>query len=109
LSAFTYNEARSVVAFLKKNIFTRFDTHREIINDVGSHFCNRAFDTLLAKYGVNHKVSNPYHPHASGQVEVSNKEINSILSKTVNANWTDWSRKLLMLCVLTGLLIRLQL
>ncbi|XP_070045481.1 uncharacterized protein [Nicotiana tomentosiformis] len=36
----------------------------------------------------------PYHPEASGQVEVSNREIKSILSKTVNANRTDWSRKL---------------
>ncbi|XP_070019763.1 uncharacterized protein [Nicotiana sylvestris] len=74
--SFPNNEARSVVAFLKKNIFTR------------------VFDTLLAKYGVNHKVSTPYHPQASGQVEVSNKEIKSILSKIVNANRTDWSRKM---------------
>jgi len=88
------NEARSVVAFLKKSIFTRFGTPRAIISDGGSHFCNRAFDSLLAKYGVNHKVTTPYHPQASGQVEVSNREIKSILSKTVNANRTDWSKKL---------------
>ncbi|XP_070049596.1 uncharacterized protein [Nicotiana tomentosiformis] len=31
---------------------------------------------------------------ASGQVEVSNRDIKSILSKTVNVNQTDWSRKL---------------
>ncbi|XP_070023097.1 uncharacterized protein [Nicotiana sylvestris] len=49
------NEAQSVVAFLKKNIFTRFGTPRAIISDGGSHFCNKAFDTLLAKY--DHKVS----------------------------------------------------
>ncbi|XP_070002519.1 uncharacterized protein [Nicotiana sylvestris] len=49
------NEARTVVAFLKKNIFTRFDTLRAIISDRGSHFCNKAFDTLLSKYGVTHK------------------------------------------------------
>ncbi|XP_070019910.1 uncharacterized protein [Nicotiana sylvestris] len=35
-----------------------------------------------------------YHPQASDQVEVSNREIKSILSKTVNANWTDWSKKI---------------
>ncbi|XP_070007388.1 uncharacterized protein [Nicotiana sylvestris] len=57
-------------------------------------FFNQAFDTLLTKYGVTYKVSTPYHPQASGQVEVSNREIKSILSKTVNANRTDWSRKL---------------
>ncbi|XP_070022335.1 uncharacterized protein [Nicotiana sylvestris] len=67
---------------------------REIIRDGGSHFCNKAFDTLLAKYGVNHKVSTPYHAQDSGHVEVSNREIKSILSKTINANRTDWSRKL---------------
>ncbi|XP_070014970.1 uncharacterized protein [Nicotiana sylvestris] len=61
---------------------------------VGSHFCNRAFDTLLAKYSVNHKVSTPYHSQASGQVEISNREIKSILSKIINANRTDWLRKL---------------
>ena len=61
------NEARSVVAFLKKSIFTRFGTPRVIISDGGSHFCNKAFNILLSKYGVNHKVSTPYHPQASGQ------------------------------------------
>ncbi|XP_075073990.1 uncharacterized protein LOC107817698 [Nicotiana tabacum] len=49
---------------------------------------------LLEKYGVKHKVATPYHPQSSGQFEVSNREIKSILTKTVNANKTDWSRKL---------------
>ncbi|XP_070002099.1 uncharacterized protein [Nicotiana sylvestris] len=43
------NKVRSVVAFLKKNIFTRFGTPRAIISDGGSHFCNKAFDSLLAR------------------------------------------------------------
>ncbi|XP_070005678.1 uncharacterized protein [Nicotiana sylvestris] len=54
--------ARSVVAFVKKNIFTRFGTPRTIISNGGSPFCNKVFDTLLYKYGVTHKVSTPYHP-----------------------------------------------
>ncbi|XP_060177803.1 uncharacterized protein LOC132607738 [Lycium barbarum] len=88
------NEGRSVTAFLKRVIFSRFGTPRAIISDGGSHFCNRLFKTLLEKYGVKHKVATPYHPQTIGQVEVSNREIKSILSKTVNANRTDWSRKL---------------
>ncbi|XP_070046174.1 uncharacterized protein [Nicotiana tomentosiformis] len=43
------NEAKSVVAFLKKNIFTLFGTLRAIISDRVSHFCNKALDTLLGK------------------------------------------------------------
>ncbi|XP_070014396.1 uncharacterized protein [Nicotiana sylvestris] len=60
------NEAQSIVSFPKKSIFT----------------------------SVNHKVSTPYHPQASGQVEVFNREIKSTLSKTVNANKIDWLKKL---------------
>ncbi|XP_070021938.1 uncharacterized protein [Nicotiana sylvestris] len=88
------SEARSVVSFLKKNIFTRFGTPRAIISYEGSYFCNKALDTLLTKYSVTHKVMTPDHPQESSQVEVSNREIKSILSKTVNANQTDWSKKL---------------
>jgi len=88
------NEGKSVTAFLKKNIFSRFGTPRAVISDGGSHFCNKLFKTLLEKYGVRHNVATPYHPQTSGQVEMSNREIKQILAKTVNANRTDWSRKL---------------
>nr|XP_009626961.1 uncharacterized protein K02A2.6-like [Nicotiana tomentosiformis] len=88
------NEAKSVTAFLKKNIFTWFGTPRSILSDGGSHFFNKAFTRLLKKYGVKHKVATPYHPQSNGQVEVFNMEIKNILAKTVNANRTDWSRKL---------------
>ncbi|RVW33432.1 Transposon Tf2-12 polyprotein [Vitis vinifera] len=51
--------------------------------------------TLLAKYGVKHKVATPYHPQTSGQVELANREIKNILMKVVNVNRKDWSIKLL--------------
>lgn len=69
------NEGKSISAFLKKNIFSRFSTPRAIISDGGSHFCNSLFKSLLEKYGVLHNVATPYHPQTSGQVEVSNREI----------------------------------
>ncbi|KAJ4713013.1 Pol polyprotein [Melia azedarach] len=48
----------------------------------------------MKKYGVTHKVTTPYHPQTSGQVEISNKEIKNILEKTVNTNRKDWYLKL---------------
>ena len=92
--ALANNEGKSVIAFLKKNIFSRFGTPRAIISDGGSHFCNKSFKELLDKYGVRHNVATPHHPQTSGQVEVSNREIKQILSKTVNANRMYWSRRL---------------
>ena len=70
---FPSNDARVVMNFLKKNIFTRFGTPRATISDGGKHFCNRQFEALLSKYGVTHRVATPYHPQTSGQVEVSNR------------------------------------
>ncbi|WMV58467.1 hypothetical protein MTR67_051852 [Solanum verrucosum] len=55
------NEGKSVTAFLKKNIFSRFDTLRAIISDGGSHFCNKLFKALLEKYGVRLKLFNCFH------------------------------------------------
>ena len=84
-----------VLKFLKENIFSRFGFPKAIISDGGSHFCNKPFENLLAKYGVKHKVATPYHPQTSGQVELVNREIKTILMKVVSSNKKDWSLKLL--------------
>ena len=89
-----YNDHKIVLKFLKKNIFSRFGVPKAIISDGGAHFCNKPFETLLAKYEVKHKVATPYHPQTSGQVELGNSEIKNILMKMVNASRKDWSVKL---------------
>ncbi|XP_050363795.1 uncharacterized protein LOC126782570 [Argentina anserina] len=76
------------------SLFVRFGTPRYIISDGGSHFCNKSFAVLLRKFHVHHKVTTPYHPKTSGQVEVSNKEIKQILEKTVEPTRKDWSQRL---------------
>ncbi|KAL1563684.1 hypothetical protein AAHA92_06120 [Salvia divinorum] len=48
----------------------------------------------MKKYGVHHRLSTPYHPQSNGQVEISNREIKSILEKTVNPTRKDWSKRL---------------
>jgi len=40
-------EARVVVKFLRKNIFSRYGTLRTIISDQGTHFDNRSFDAVI--------------------------------------------------------------
>ena len=88
-------DRRVVLKFLKENIFSRFGVPKAIISDGGSHFCNKPFENLLAKYGVKHKVATPYHPQTSGQVELANREIKAILMKVVSSNRKDLSLKLL--------------
>ena len=77
---------RVVLKILKENIFSRFGVPKAIISDGGSHFFHKLFENLLTMYGVKHKVATPYHPQTSGQVELANREIKTILMKVVNSN-----------------------
>ncbi|XP_021725669.1 uncharacterized protein K02A2.6-like [Chenopodium quinoa] len=88
------NDARVVSKFFKKNIFNRFGIPRVLISDRGTHFMESRFEAMLKKYGVQHKLGIGYHPQTSGQVEVSNREIKSILEKTVARTRKDWADKI---------------
>ncbi|KAK8681656.1 hypothetical protein V6N13_054058 [Hibiscus sabdariffa] len=58
------NDAKTVMKFLHKNIFTR------------------------------HRIATAYHPQTNGQAEISNREIKQILEKIVSTSRNDWSSKL---------------
>ena len=88
------NDAKTVVKFLKKNIFARFGVPRVFISDGGSHFCDSQLQKVLGHYHVTHKVASPYHLQTNGQEEVSNRELKKILEKIVTSNRKDWARKL---------------
>ena len=88
------NDAKVVAQFLRSHIFSRFGTPRALITNNGTHFCNKVIDKVLQKYGVRHRTSLAYHPQSNGQAEVSNREIKSILEKTVNNSRKDWSKKI---------------
>ncbi|XP_038978496.1 uncharacterized protein LOC120108837 [Phoenix dactylifera] len=88
------DDSKVVTNFIKSNIFSRFGIPSTLISDRGTHFCNRTVEALLRKYHVTHKVSTAYHPQTSGQAEVSNREIKSVLEKTVNPSRKDWSLRL---------------
>ncbi|CAM8902659.1 unnamed protein product [Rhodiola kirilowii] len=88
------NDAKTVVEFLRTNIFCRYGVPKAIISDQGSHFCNRVMATTLRHYHVHHRTSTAYHPQTNGQVEISNREIKGILEKMVKPTRTDWSQRL---------------
>ncbi|CAM8948676.1 unnamed protein product [Rhodiola kirilowii] len=87
-------DAKVVIRMFKKIIFPRFGMPKAVISDNGSHFKEKRFESMLKKFGIFHRCSTPYHPQANGQVEVSNREIKNILSKTVGKSGKDWALKL---------------
>ncbi|KAL0549233.1 hypothetical protein IC582_013714 [Cucumis melo] len=85
------NDSVIVSRFLVSNIFSRFGIPRAIISDQGTHFCNRTIEALRRKYGVQHRISSPYHPQTNEQAKTFNREIKNILEKTVNTKSKNWS------------------
>ena len=83
------NDAKAVMNFLHKNIFSRFDTSRAIISDERTHFCDKVCAAVMEKYEVRHKVATTYQPQFNGQAEISNREIKKILEKVVNPSMKD--------------------
>jgi hypothetical protein len=84
----------TTINMLKDIIFPRFGVPRFLSTDGGSHFLHGVLRKTLANYDVNHRVTSPYHPQTSGQVELRNREIKLILEKTVNKSKSDWPVKI---------------
>ncbi|CAM8914800.1 unnamed protein product [Rhodiola kirilowii] len=56
------DDAKTVVDFLRTNIFCRYGVPKAIISDQGTHFCNRMMAATLKHYHVHHRTSTAYHP-----------------------------------------------
>jgi transposase InsO family protein len=82
------------IAMIKNMIFPRFSTPRILISDGGIHFTGKNFKRCLSKLGIEHRVSMTYHPQTNGQAEMSNRQLKSILNKTIEKGGKDWSMKL---------------
>jgi hypothetical protein len=87
-------DGETSLKMLKDVIFPRFGVPRYLMTDGGSHFIHGGFRKTLARYDVNHRIASAYHPQTSGQVELSNREIKSILQKTINRSGKNWASKL---------------
>ena len=66
------DDSKVIVDFIKAIIFARYDTPCALINNRGTHFCNRSIEALVKKYGGMHKVSMAYHLQINDQTNVSN-------------------------------------
>ena len=88
------NDAKTVIQFLKRQIFARFGVPRILISEGGTHFCNAQLAKVLSHCEVKHRVASPYHLQTNGQAEVSNWEIKKNLEKNVSSSRKDWSAKL---------------
>eukprot|EP00253_Pinus_taeda_P005173 PITA_05173 len=80
-----------VAEFLRENIFYKFGYPRELVIDQGSQFTSNLIEGLLAHHKIKNRTSTPYHPQANGQVEVTNRALEGILTKVVSSSRKGWA------------------
>ena len=85
---------QAIIDLMYGEIFTHFGVPKEVVTDGGPHFVSHKFEALLQKYHIQHRIASPYHPRATGQVEITNKVLESILTKTVRSHHRDWVDRL---------------
>jgi transposase InsO family protein len=77
------------IAMIKSMIFPHFSTPRILISDGGTHFTRKNFKKCFSKLGIEHRVSTTYHPQTNEQAETSNRQLESILNKTIENGGKD--------------------
>jgi hypothetical protein len=82
------------IAMIKNMIFPRFGTPRILISDGGTHFTGKNFKKCLSKLGIEHRLSTVYHPQTNGHTKTWNRQLKSILNRTIEKEGKDWSNKL---------------
>ena len=83
-----------VAEFLRENVFYKFGYPREIVTDQGAQFTSHLIENILRKHKIKHRTSTAYHPQANGQVEVTNRALESILTKVVSSSRKYWADRL---------------
>jgi hypothetical protein len=80
--------AENVANFVFEEIICRYGAPKIILTDQGSHFKNKMIKELCDKFGIQHRLSSPYHPQTNGLVERFNRTLTTMLAKTNDIfNW----------------------
>lgn len=78
-------EASTIVAALRKYLFSPFAAPMEIISDNAAEFVGSLFNNMCKTFGVKKTEVAPYHPASNGLVERANGKIVRALKIYVNA------------------------
>ena len=80
--------------FIEDKIITRFGTPLKITTDNAKAFSSQEMNDFCFKYGIVLSHSSDYYPQGNGLAESSNKNLMTILKKTVGDNKRSWDGKI---------------
>jgi len=73
------------------DIVARYGIPSVITTDNGGEFVASSFRKWLAEAGIDHRLTNPYHPQCNGKVERFNGTIQTMLRKLTGGDPKKWS------------------
>ena len=83
-----------VMDFIESNIITRFGAPTKITTDNAKAFSSAEFTSFCFNYGIILSHSSNYYPQGNGLAESSNKNLMTILKKTIGNNKKSWDGKI---------------
>ena len=83
----------AVINFLF-GLFMQYGLPQEVITNGGGKFVGHKITATLRNHHITHKITSPYHLQVSRQVEITNKVIEAILTKTVSTHQREWATRL---------------
>jgi transposase InsO family protein len=83
-----------VMNFPKDKIITRFGVPAKITTDNAKAFNSTELSSFCFKYGIILSHSSNYYPQGNGLAESSNKNLMTIIQKTMGDNKKSWDSKL---------------
>jgi hypothetical protein len=81
--------AATAASFIFNDVICRHGCPVILQSDQGSHFINELWDRLTTRFGIEHRVSSPYHPQTNGLVERLNRTLKECLKRLALARGSE--------------------
>jgi transposase InsO family protein len=86
--------ALTVAEALVQNVFLPFGSCQSLVSDQGTEFCNIILEEVTKLLGIRKLRTSAYRAFANGRVERVHRTMNTLLSRLVSDNQSDWQTKL---------------
>ena len=90
LTAIPDKSATSVASAMVRSVYLHLGFPQRIVTDRGKEFVNSLNASISSQLGIAHAQSSPYHPVASGKIEQSHQEVETILRCVTDPDQSRW-------------------
>lgn len=86
--------AGTIADILQRDYFPRYGPPEVLISDRGLEFVNSDVEGLCKAWGVQRRMTTPYHPQSNAKVERFHRTLKVIIATLVSLNGSNWETQL---------------